>query len=92
MLDAHQLLGISAIKQEGGLSGLPEELQALVKGCSEFPEKMTAEPVRVKARDLVKSDDFTMLSGSDIDGECFPTTSQGPPCTYLPYSMQSKTD
>lgn len=75
LTDALQLLGISAPEQEAGLTRVPEELQALVKGCFEFPEKMTAEPVRVKARDLVKPEDFTVLSGSDIDGECFPRTS-----------------
>lgn len=75
LTDALQLLGIPAPKQAAGLTGLSEELPALVKGCSEFPEKMTAEPVRVKERDLVKPEDFTVLSGSDIDGECFSRTS-----------------
>ncbi|XP_062399860.1 protein shortage in chiasmata 1 ortholog [Sardina pilchardus] len=78
LTDALKLLGISAPKQEVGLTGLPEQLQSLVKGCVEFPEDMTAEPLSIEKRDLVKPEDFTVLSGSEIDAK--PTQ---PPATSV---------
>lgn len=69
LADAFKLFGISASKQEIGLAGLPEQLQSLLKDRSEFAEKMKSEPLSVEKGDLVKVEDFTPLSGLEIDGE-----------------------
>ncbi|XP_041956587.1 uncharacterized protein LOC121715211 isoform X3 [Alosa sapidissima] len=67
LTDAFKLLGISAPKQDVELTGFPEQLQSLGKGCAEIPEDMTAEPLSIEKRDLVKPEGFTVLSGSEID-------------------------